>query len=306
LNDLDHAVIADLPSGTFGADPTGLWATDRSGALRRLDHFITNLLPRFGPHEDAMTERSWHLAHSMLSPYLNLGLILPGEVCDRVEAAYRSGTVPLASAEGFIRQIIGWREYVWGIYWLWPEMNEGNALANRAPVPPAFLGEPTDMRCLAETVRGIGDRGWNHHIQRLMVLTNLANLLGVEPGAMTDWMMSSYVDAAEWVMVPNVFGMGMWADGGRMATKPYVSGGAYIDRMSDHCGSCRFDPTQRSGPEACPFSSLYWDFLARHRTLLHSSARMGMVLSGLDRLPDLEETRRRADEVRVALLEGSL
>jgi deoxyribodipyrimidine photolyase-related protein len=255
-----------------------------------------------------MLRDDWHLAHAVLSPYLNIGLLLPGEVCDLVEERYRAGGVPLSSAEGFIRQVIGWREYVWGLYWLrMPAFRDENVLGADEPLPPAFLGTSgTDMDCLGHTLDALDERGWAHHIQRLMVLANLSNLAGLEPRAVTDWMHARYVDGAEWVMVPNVIGMGLWADGGKMATKPYVSGGAYIDRMSDYCGGCRYDPRKRTGADACPFTSLYWDYLARHRTRLSGTHRMQQPLRGLDRLSDLPATRARAREARRKLRSGEL
>lgn len=307
LDDLDAEVLALLPETAWGDAPTGLWATTRAGALRRLRHFVDEVLPGFGPHEDAMTTRSWHLAHSLLSPYLNIGLLLPGEVCGAVESAYRRGAVSIESAEGFIRQVIGWREFVWGIYWLRPEMAGSNVLGGTRPLPPAFEGEAgTAMRCVADTLDGVRRRGWVHHIQRLMVLANLATLAGVRPQALLEWMWSRFVDGAEWVMVPNVIGMGMWADGGGMSSKPYVSGGAYIARMSDYCGDCAFDPTRRTGERACPFTTLYWDFLARHRSRLEGNHRMALVLGGLGRLQDLDATRARASEILGALDSGDL
>lgn len=255
-----------------------------------------------------MVERSWHLAHSLLSPALNLGLLLPGEVCDAAERAYRSGAVPIASAEGFIRQVIGWREYVWGLYWRWmPGFRDANALGAHAPLPAAFTDPATtEMRCVAHTVQGVEDRGWAHHIQRLMVLANLATLAGVEPQEVVTWFTDWFVDGAEWVMLPNVIGMGIHADGGRMATKPYVSGGRYIDRMSDHCGRCRYDPTKRVGDDACPHTTLYWDFLDRHRQRFAKNPRLAQPVRGLDRLTDLPAIRRRADQVRQGLTDGTI
>ncbi len=305
-DDLDREVLASLPDHAIGDDPDGWWPTSRSQALARLAHVVTEVLPHFGPHEDAMLTDDWHLAHSLLSPALNLGLLLPGEVCDRVEAAYRAGDVPIASAEGFIRQVIGWREYVWGLFWLWPDQAERNALRAHHDLPPAFTFDAdTEMACLRTTLTGLHERGWVHHIQRLMVLSNLATLLGLEPTAVRDWMRTVYVDGADWVMGPNVLGMGLWADT-RMTTKPYVSGGSYLDRMSDYCGGCRFDPKARTGEGACPFTSLYWDFLARHRRLLESNHRMGRQYATMDRLTDLPETRQRAAEVIDALARGEL
>ncbi len=307
LDDLDQEVVDELPAGLPGADPVGWWATSRRAALSRLRHFVDEVLAGFGPHEDAMTTQSWHLAHSLLSPYLNLGLLLPDEVCDAVEERYRSGGVPINSAEGFIRQVIGWREFVWGIYWLWPDQWDANHLDHRRQLPPAFTGEArTDMRCVQVTLDGLEERGWVHHIQRLMILSNFANLYGIHPAYVRDWMRERYVDGGDWVMGPNVMGMGLWADGGRMATKPYVSGGAYINRMSDYCGECRFDPKRRVGDDACPFTTLYWDFLARHRPTLEGNARMARQYSTLDRLDDVDEVRERAAYVVRAVRDGRL
>ena len=306
LDQLDREVLASLPDAP-GRSPVGLWATSRAQALARLEHFLDHELPRFGPYEDAMTGDSWALAHSLLSPYLNLGLLLPREVCDAVEERYRAGTVPIASAEGFIRQVIGWREYVWGLYWLWPEMAEANALDHQRSLPPAFTGDAdTGMRCLADALEGLEERAWIHHIPRLMVLANLSNLYGAAPRAVMEWMSARYIDAAEWVMVPNVMGMGLWADGGRMASKPYISGGAYIDRMSDYCAGCRYDPRRRTGDTACPFTTLYWDFLARHEQRLTGNHRLSRPLANMRRLRDLSEVRARAAAVIDGLGDGSI
>jgi deoxyribodipyrimidine photolyase-related protein len=308
LDDLDRAVLDDLGDNCWGAEPDGTWATSRPAALARLRHFVDHVLPMFGPHEDAMVERSWHLAHSVLSPYLNIGLLLPGEVCDAVQDAYDEGRVPIASAEGFIRQVIGWREYVWGVYWLWmPEYRDRNALGADRPVPPVFRGEAsTDMNCVSNCMSTLHDRAYNHHIQRLMVLGNLAMLHGVDPWEMTEWMWSSFVDGAEWVMLPNVIGMSQWADGGMMATKPYAAGGNYIDKMSDYCGSCRYDRKQRVGDDACPFTTLYWDFLARHHDLLVKNPRVARQVRASEQLSDLPAVRERAVEVRRRLDDGTL
>ncbi len=306
LDDTDYSVLSSLPQ-THGEEPVGLWATSRRSALARLDHFVRNELERFGPYEDAMTTGSWHLAHSILSPYLNLGLLLPGEVCDRVEASYRAGEIPLNSAEGFIRQVIGWREYVWGLYWLWPEHGDSNELGHDRPLPPMFTGDaPTEMACLANTFDGLQQRAWVHHIPRLMLLSNFANLYGIEPRSVLDWMSDTYIDAAEWVMVPNVMGMALWADGGRMSTKPYVSGGAYINRMSDYCGDCRFNPRKRVGDDACPFTTLYWDFMHRHRDKLAKNHRMQRAAANLDRLSDIDDTLARAQTVIDAVAKGRM
>lgn len=298
LDHLDREVMDGLPEGLPGAAPVGWWATSRRAALSRLKHFTDQVLPGFGPHEDAMLTDNWHLAHSLLSPYLNLGLLLPGEVCDAVEVAYRAGRVPINSAEGFIRQIIGWREFIWGVSWLWPEQRSANVFDHRRSVPPAFLGTAsTEMRCLQVTLDAVDERGWAHHIQRLMILANFANLYGIEPVQLLAWMRERFVDAADWVMVPNVMGMGLWADGGLMATKPYVSGGSYINRMSDYCKECRFQPRSRTGLDACPFTVLYWDFLSRHRDRLEGNHRMARQYGTLDRLDDLAGLREAADRI---------
>lgn len=307
LDDVDRAVLDDLPPTCWGAPPDGTWPTSRAEARRRLQHFVDELLPRFGPHEDAITEESWHLAHSLLSPALNIGLLLPGEVCDAVELAYRQGRVPIASAEGFIRQVIGWREYVWGVYWLWgSEYRSENALQATRPLPPVFTGAPTDMRCVSHALATLHDHGWVHHIQRLMVLGNLSLVAGVDPWALTNWMWAGFVDGAEWVMLPNVIGMSQHADGGRMATKPYASGGAYIDKMSDHCRRCRFDRTKRTGPDACPFTTLYWDFIARHEDRFVRNPRVARQVRAAQRLSDLDDVRLHAQSVLDRLDAGTL
>lgn len=308
LDALDRSVLADLPPTCWGAEPDGTWATSRTEALRRLRHAIEEVLPRFGPHEDAMLTTSWHLAHTLLSPYLNLGLLHPKEVCDEVEAAYRAGRVPIASAEGLLRQIIGWREYVWGVYWLWmPAYRDRNELDATRPLPPVFRGTAsTSMRCVDHTLTAVHDHGWAHHIQRLMVLGNLCLLAGVRPQDLVDWMWSSFVDGAEWVMLPNVIGMALYADGGQMATKPYAGGGAYIDRMSDYCRDCAYDRKQRTGDAACPFTTLYWDFLARHEGRFARNPRVAQQIRAAQRLTDLDAVRDRATEVLARLDRGEL
>ena len=307
LDDIDRAVLDRLPDG-WGADPDGTWPVTREQALVRLDEFVTDGLARFGPHEDAMLGDQWKLAHSTLSPALNLGLLHPSEVVEAAEDAWRAGAAPLNSVEGFVRQVMGWREYVWGVYWLWmPDYREANALDAHRPVPPAFTGDaPTAMACVSSVVGRLHDHSYVHHIERLMVLGNLALTAGVDPWAMTGWMWESFVDGAEWVMLPNVIGMALHADGGRMATKPYASGGAYVSRMSDFCSGCRFDPKRRTDDDACPYTTLYWDFLARNETALSGNNRMARPLAVLGRLGDLDEVRERAAEVLQALDDGTL
>lgn len=307
-DDIDRSVVDDYGAHGFGAPPSGQWAVTRADALARLQHFVDNVLPMFGPHEDAMLADNWHLAHSMLSPALNIGLLLPGEVCDAVQAAYDAGHVPIASAEGFIRQVIGWREYVHGLYWLWmPDYASLNELNATRPLPPLFRDPSlTSMRCVKSCLTDINERGWAHHIQRLMVLGNFALITGTNPQEMTRWMWESFVDGAEWVMVPNVIGMSLHADGGRMATKPYASGGAYIDRMSDYCKGCSYDRTKRTGDNACPFTTLYWDFLLRHEERFVRNPRMGTQVRAAHKLSDIDAVHDRAAEVLSMLDSGRL
>jgi deoxyribodipyrimidine photolyase-related protein len=228
-------------------------------------------------------------------------------VCDAADAAYRAGLVPIASAEGFIRQVIGWREYVWGVFWLWgDEYALRNELEAHRPLPPVFTGAPTRMRCVDITLQTLHDHAWVHHIQRLMVLGNLALIAGIDPKAMTDWMWAGFVDGAEWVMVPNVVGMALHADGGAMATKPYAAGGAYIDKMSDYCKGCSFDRTKRTGPDACPYTTLYWGFVARHADRFGRNPRMARQVAAARQLTDLPAVRQRAADVLDQLDAGTL
>jgi len=308
LDDIDRQVIERLPEHSVGADPDGTWPVTRAQALVRLEEFVASGLAPFGPHEDAMLTGEWKLAHSVLSSSMNLGLLHPSEVVEAAQAAHHDGTAPINSVEGFIRQVIGWREYVWGVYWLWmPAYRDRNALDASRPVPPAFTGaSETEMACVRSVVGHVHDHGYAHHIERLMVLGNLALTAGVDPWAMTEWMQASFVDGAEWVMLPNVIGMALFADGGMMATKPYASGGAYINKMSDCCRSCRFDPKRRTGPDACPFTSLYWDFLARSADVLARNHRVARQLAAMRRLTDLPAVRERAVEILSRLDEGRL
>ena len=196
---------------------------------------------------------------------------------------------------------------MWGVYWLWmPGYRDSNHFGAHRPVPPALLGAGTSMRCVASALEGVEERAYAHHIQRLMIFGNLALLAGIDPKAMVEWMWARFVDGAEWVMLPNVIGMALHADGGRMATKPYAAGGAYINRMSDHCGSCRYDPKQRTGEKACPYTTLYWEFLARHRDRLAGNHRMVQAVRNLDRLSDLPAVRARAREVVAGLRSGTI
>ncbi len=310
-DDIDRAVVSMIDErndDVWGAGPDGTWPVTRAQALIRLEEFIETGLEPFGPHEDAMLAAEWKLAHSVLSSSMNLGLLHVREVVAAAESAYRARGLSINSVEGFVRQVLGWREYVWCVYWRWmPDYRSLNGLGATRAVPPAFTGAaPTDMACVANAVDHLDAHGYTHHIERLMVFGNLALTAGVDPWAMTEWMWASFVDGAEWVMLPNVIGMALHADGGMMATKPYASGGAYINKMSDSCRGCRFDPKQRTGEAACPFTTLYWDFLARHADQFAGNHRMAQQLAGMRRLGDLAAVRSRAITVLAALDAGHL
>lgn len=264
---------------TFG------WPVTRAQALRVLSDFIEHRLPLFGRYEDAMWSGEPWLYHSQLSCALNLKLLNPREVVRSAEEAWRSGHAPLAAVEGFIRQILGWREYVRGIYWTqMPGYLERNALDAQADLPDWYWTGDTPMACLKDAITQTLEHGYAHHIQRLMVTGLYALLLGVKPQAVHAWYLSVYVDAVEWVELPNTLGMGQFGDGGLMTSKPYVATGKYIQRMSNHCQGCRFDPALSTGPRACPFTTLYWEFLMRHESLLKGQPRMAMQLKNLGRL----------------------
>ena len=284
------------------------WATTRAGALAQLEYFVDVHLPAFGPYEDAMTTENWALHHSLLSPYLNNGLLHPQEVVDAVIKKFNSGEVPIESIEGFVRQIIGWREYINGMYWFLGQdyRNQNQLEATRELLPLFTDPTKTSMNCMKENISDIQERAWVHHIPRLMILSNLALLTGTSPQAFLDWMRESFIDAADWVMVPNVIGMGVHADGGKMMTKPYAAGGAYISRMSNYCKGCEYNPKLRSGDQACPFTTLYWDFLDRHRDAFSKNHRMRQQYFGLERLTDLPEVRERAQEVLRGLSRGEI
>ncbi len=276
----------------------------RKDALAALDWFVENALPLYGDYQDAMRTGEPLLFHSNLSALINCGLLLPAECCRRAEDAYHSGAAPLNAVEGFIRQIIGWREYVRGIYWLkMPDYAASNALDAHRPLPAFFWTGETDMNCLAQSIGETKANAYAHHIQRLMVIGNFCLLAGLDPREVQEWYLSVYWDAYEWVEMPNVVGMILFADGGLLASKPYAASGAYIDRMSDYCGGCRYDVKNRSGPDACPFNPLYWDFLARHRQRFSGNRRMAMMIATLDRMDpaQLAAMRATADAFLTAL-----
>ncbi|MDD3325635.1 MAG: cryptochrome/photolyase family protein [Zoogloea sp.] len=261
------------------------WPLNRAEALDQLDAFVAEALPHFGDYQDALSTRGWRLFHSLLSFALNTKMLGPREVVARTEAAWRAGQVPLAAAEGFIRQILGWREYVRGIYWArMPGYAEANALGHTRPLPAWFWTGKTQMRCLAESIGQSLEHAYAHHIQRLMVIGNFALLAGLDPAEVHRWYLGIYIDAFEWVELPNTVGMSQFADGGLLATKPYVSSAAYLDRMGDYCKGCHYDKKARSGSHACPFNALYWDFFDRQRERLGNNHRLGMVYRQLDKM----------------------
>ena len=273
----------------------------RAQARRALAHFVKTGLPWFGDYQDALPDDEDYLFHSRLSAYLNIGLLEPLEVCEAVERAWREGKVPLNAAEGYIRQIIGWREFIRGIYWLkMPGYADGNYLDGDQSLPEWYWTGKTGMRCLERAIGNTRRNAYAHHIQRLMVTGNFALLLGVRPREVCDWYLAVYADAYEWVELPNTLGMVMFGDGGLLASKPYAASGKYIQRMGDHCANCRYAVTQRTGEDACPFNALYWDFLMRNEKVLGDNPRMRMMYRNVKRLepPDKAAITKRANWIR--------
>lgn len=271
---------------------------DREGARRWLRDFIRERLPRFGSYEDIMAAEEPFLFHSVLSPMLNLGLLTPRECVEAAIAAYEAGDAPINSVEGFVRQIIGWREFINGIYWhRGPEYKELNEFGADRPLPDWLYTADTPMNCLHHVVQQTLDLGWNHHIQRLMVLGNFMLIAGIRPQEALRWFLEMYVDAFDWVMAANVIGMALHADGGYMATKPYAATSSYIRRMSDYCKSCRFDPDKKTGPDACPFNYLYWHFIDLHADRFAKNPRMKVIVAGwLKRSEEEKKAVRKSAE----------
>jgi len=289
----------------FGKHPGSLdgfdWPVTRGDAQRALEDFVARRLPQFGSYQDAMWTGQPYLFHARLASAMNLKLLDPRSVIDRVVAAYSERRLPLASIEGFVRQVLGWREYVRGVYWRFmPTYLESNELHASLPLPAFYWTADTDMACLRDVVGQTLRHGYAHHIQRLMVTGLFALLFGVTPKRLHEWYLAVYVDAVEWVEVPNTIGMSQFADGGIMASKPYAATGKYINRMSNYCGACRYRPDRATGSEACPFTTLYWDFLAANEARLRKSPRMQMQLRNLDRKDQREvrDIRRQAQTVR--------
>ncbi|WP_439137897.1 cryptochrome/photolyase family protein [Roseicyclus sp.] len=272
------ALVAARFPENFGTLVPFWFATDREGALKALDHFIAHALPRFGDFQDAMLDGNRFLYHAVISMYLNAGLLGWREICEAAEAAYRTGHAPLNAVEGFIRQIIGWREYMRGIYFRQgPAYTRMNTLGHDRALPDFYWTADTKMRCMSRAIEQTRDEAYAHHIQRLMVTGNFALLAGIDPHQVHEWYLAVYTDAYEWVEAPNVIGMSQFADGGIVGSKPYVSGGNYINKMSDHCKHCAYDVGEKTGEKACPFNYMYWAFLHRHRDRFGRNPRMAQM-----------------------------
>ena len=289
--------VETLGFPTFGESEPFHWAVTRDQALQVLDHFIKTRLNTFGPYQDAMVTGEDTMWHALLSPYLNIGLLQPQEVVADVEQAYHEQNLPLNNVEGFIRQVMGWREYMRGLYWhVDDEYFQRNYFEHDRPLPDFFWSGKTGMNCLHQIIDQIRRTGYAHHIQRLMILANFALIAGLQPQEVEDWFHAAFIDSYDWVMQTNVLGMGLFADGGVLASKPYAASANYVNRMSNYCKGCRYKPKERTGDDACPFNFFYWDFLDRHRDKLQSQGRMSFILKNLDKMKpeELEEIRDRA------------
>ena len=288
LDDLEHSGVKFL-----GVDGPRQFAASETEAKAALEHFIDHRLDLFGPYEDAMDQRDWTMSHSLLSVPMNLGLLDPIEVARRAELAYREGKARLPSVEGFIRQIVGWRDYVFHLYWHFGEEYVSQNHLHADEALPEWLSElqpeKVSAKCLSDAVAKVRDYGWAHHIQRLMILGNHSLQRGYDPRQTNDWFVDAFVDGTPWVMPANVIGMTLYADGGAMSTKPYAAGGAYINRMSNYCGDCPFDPKKRLGEDACPFTAGYWSFMDKNQEKFKGNFRMSNPLSSLRRLSDIRE-----------------
>ena len=283
-------LVAQRFADHFGDLEPFQWPVTREQAEQAADAFFAERLPEFGDYQDAMVHGEDDLFHSMLSTSINLGLLDPLELCRRAEEEYRDGRAPLNAVEGFIRQLIGWREYVRGFYWhRMPGLAEANELDAARPLPEFYWTGETDMRCLADCVRSTRSNAHAHHIQRLMVLGNFALIAGIEPKAVQDWYLAVYADAYEWVELPNVAAMVLYADGGMLASKPYAASGNYINRMSNYCSACSYSVSKKTGEGACPFNPLYWHFMARNRKRLENNPRIGQVYSTWDRMGEAKQ-----------------
>ncbi len=274
-------------------------AVTRADALTLLETFCSQRLDTFGPWQDAMVSGERTMSHSLLSAAINTGLLHPLEVCERAQAAYRDGSARLASVEGFIRQIIGWREYIWRVYWkMMPTYRERNALGADLPLPAFYWTGQTRMACLHEAVAHVRETAYAHHILRLMILGNFALIAGCDPVETNDWFWAMFIDGYDWVMVPNVIGMSLHADGGYVGTKPYAASANYIHKMSNYCASCPYDRKGVDADDACPFNALYWDFVARHEARFERNPRMSVIVRNWQRRPTAWQRAVRAKAAR--------
>lgn len=304
---ITHDVIA-LVRQQFSQHPGSLvdfgWPVTRADALQALADFISHRLPRFGMHQDAMWTGMPFGWHSLLSAALNLKLLDPREVIAAAVAAWRDGHAPLPAVEGFVRQILGWREFIRGAYWLeMPGLLEANHFGHERPLPAFYWTGDTGMNCMREVIGQTLRHGYAHHIQRLMVTGNFALLAGIAPRAVHEWYLAVYVDAVEWAELPNTAGMALYANGGRLTSKPYIASGAYIKRMSNYCSGCRYDPKVSTGARACPFTTLYWNFLDRHESAFARNPRTALMARNVARLTPAERSaiRRAADNIHATL-----
>lgn len=306
----DHAelwnTLTELKVPSFG-EPSAShfrWPLDRTEALAQFERFIRDDLRHFGQWQDAMHTDSWHLFHSLISFALNTKMLSPREVVARVQNAWQNDEVPLASAEGFIRQIIGWREYVRGVYWAkMPDYRDNNFFDHQRPLPAWFWNANTKMNCLAQAIGQSLEQAYAHHIQRLMIVGNFALLAGLAPAEVHAWYLGIYIDAFEWVELPNTLGMSQFTDGGLLASKPYVSGAAYINRMSNYCAKCEYNPRERTGKSACPFNALYWHFFIQHQSMLAHNPRLSMVFHQIKKFSpqEHEEIVQRAQQLLIEI-----
>jgi deoxyribodipyrimidine photolyase-related protein len=300
-NALTRQVMAEVEAAGHGVGAAagfnlGVTHADAEAAL---EDFIAQRLAQFGPYEDAMGADHATLYHSTLSHYVNIGLLEPLQMVRAAEAAWGRGQAPLNSVEGFIRQVLGWREYIYAQYWrLMPGLRAANAWDAARPMPRMFWDGETEMRCIRTVARRVIETGYSHHIERLMIVCNFCLLAGIDPYQVAEWFLVFYADAYDWVVLPNVIGMGLNADGGQTATKPYIASANYIRKMSDYCAGCRYDPRQRTGPDACPYNFLYWSFLIEHEAALRANPRLGPAVLGLGRIGADERAAIQADAAR--------
>ena len=289
------AEVAALEPAVGTVDGFNL-AVTRTQAQDAFRDFLLHRLPQFGPYEDAMSRDNGILFHSLLSPYMNIGLLDPLEMARAAVEVYTAGDAPIHSVEGFVRQVVGWREYIYWHYWQqMPGLHSANHWQHQRAMPRFFWDADTDMACLRHVVQRVIDSGYCHHIERLMVICNFCMLAGIDPQLVNRWFWAFYVDAYDWVVTPNVIGMGLNADGGRTATKPYVASANYINKMSNYCAACRYDPKARTGDDACPFNTLYWNFLLNHEEVLRSNPRAGRAVLGLRHLDEAERARVKSE-----------